>query len=122
MESTISLYRILAVSIDHTLIHPQHSDLRSTCFISDHVLASGHENGDICVWDMALESLQRTIQAHTDYVRAIILNGSSLISCSHDRSAAVVDIHSGALLYRFVLIVGLGIQVGQHRAWYVVAA
>ena len=53
------------------------------------VLATGHDNGDICLWDMKVGPALHCFKAHDRPVNHVLFHRHSLISASADGSAKV---------------------------------
>ncbi|HJN13004.1 MAG: WD40 repeat domain-containing protein [Pirellulaceae bacterium] len=77
---------------------------RCVAFVSDgKLLAGGHDDSVIRLWDVETSRLVRTLEGHTDWVTSLALSpdGKRLASASFDLTAKVWDLETGKEINRF---------------------
>ena len=90
---------------------------RSIVFTRDgqHVV-TGHDDGDIRMWDVETSRLIRTFKGHTDWVPGLDLSadGQRLASASVDRTAKLWDVTTGK---EILSLRGHGWYLNGRRLW-----
>ena len=71
-------------------INPARSNHVNAGQVSSTVLASGHGNGDVCLWKLSSGRLRKTLHAHTSAVNHIIFHRNTLITASTDRPVTLI--------------------------------
>ncbi len=54
----------LSVELLRTFTHPRQSAVWTVCALASTRLATGHDSGEICIWDLANGALLRILKAH----------------------------------------------------------
>jgi hypothetical protein len=85
-----------AVSLSMLLPHPQHLSCSTALFLSSDTLVTGHNNGDILVWNTVQQTVVKTLHAHQGCVSALCLMDGALVSGGRDRRLVMHDLNSWA--------------------------
>jgi len=103
VTSSLGIYVYDAKTLDVRLFIETDSSALSVVFSSDGaLLASGHRNGEVCVWQ-ADGTLLHTFVGHTSSVPDVDFSadGTMVASASYDRTARVWQLATGRVLWVF---------------------